>query len=142
MDSMYALMRSIVPNGEWNVYVEALINEASKGKNEAIALFIYEQEKMWDRYMEYLRNTPSIYCLDYAPRQVWELYKDELIPLYTLCVRHFFQYASTRNSYCEGVDLLRKLIEHGGNAEADKIIDELRTRKPRRPALIDELSKL
>lgn len=142
METMYALMKSIVPNDDWSDFVDSLINEASKKKNEVRFLFIYTQEKMWERYIEYLRNTPSIYRLDDAPRQVWELYKDELIPLYTLCVRNFFQYASNRNSYCEGVGLLRKLIKYGGNTEADEIIYELKTRKPRRPALIDELSKL
>lgn len=142
MESMYALMKSIVPNGEWSDFVDTLIKEASKKKNEVRTLFIYTQEKMWDRYMEYLRNAPSIYRLDDAPRQVWKLYKDELIPIYTFCVRIFFQHASNRNSYCEGVSLLRKLIKYGGKSEADGIIDELKTRKPRRPALIDELSKL
>lgn len=92
--------------------------------------------------MEYLRNAPSVYDLDEAPREVWKLYKDELIKLYASCVRHFFQYASNRNSYCEGVNLLRKLNKYGGKAEADKIVVEQKSRTPRRPALIDELSKL
>ena len=142
METMYALMQSIVPNEGWSDFVNTLIKEASKKKNEVRFLFIYTQEKMWDRYMEYLRNAPSIYRLDDAPRQVWKLYKDELISLYTLCVRNFFKHASNRNSYCEGVSLLRKLIKYGGKNEANEIIDELKTRKPRRPALIDELSKL
>lgn len=142
METMYALMKSIVSNGEWNDFVDTLIKEASKERDGVRVLFIYTQEKMWDRYMEYLRKSPSIYNLDDAPRQVWELYKDELIKLYTLCVRHFFQHASNRNSYCEGVNLLRKLIKHGGKTEVDKIIAEQKARTPRRPALIDELSKL
>ena len=62
--------------------------------------------------------------------------------MFVLCIRHFFQHASNRNSYCEGVGLLRKLIKYGGNMEADEIVIEQRTRTPRRPALIDELSKL
>ena len=97
---------------------------------------------MWDRYIEYLRKAPSIYNIDDAPREVWKLYKDELIKLYTSCVSLFFQRASNRNSYSEGVSLLRKLIKYGGKIEADKIIFEQKTRTPRRPALIDELSKL
>ena len=105
-------------------------------------MFIYTQEKMWDRYIEYLRKAPSIYNLDDAPREVWILYKDELIQLYASYVRNFFQHASNRNSYYEGVNLLRKLIKYGGKIEADKIIAEQKTRTPRRPALIDELSKL
>ena len=142
METMYALMRSIVPNEEWGDFVGNLIKEASKKNNEVRVLFIYTQEKMWERYLEYLRNAPSIYSIDDAPREVWKLYKDELIRLYTSCIRHFFQHASNRNSYCEGVSLLRKLIKYGGKTEADEIVVEQKTRTPRRPALIDELSKL
>lgn len=143
METMYALMKSIVPNGGWSDFVEKLIKEASKKRDgKTRMLFIYAQEKMWERYIEYLRNTPSIYNLDDAPQEVWKLYKDELIKLYALCVRNFFHYASNRSSYHEGVSLLRKLIKYGGKIEVDKIIVEQKGRTPRRPALIDELSKL
>ena len=142
METMYALMKSIVSSGEWNDFVDTLIMEASKKRDGVRLLFIYTQEKMWDRYMEYLRKSPYINNIDDAPLQVWKLYKDELIQLYASCVRNFFQYASNRNLYCEGVGLLRKLINYGGKIEAEKIIAEQKTRTPRRPALIDELSKL
>lgn len=142
MEKMYSLMKSMIPGEEWNNYVEALIDESYRKKESVKLLYIYTQEKMWDRYMEYLRKNPSVYQLDDAPQEVWKLYKHELIRLYDLCVRHFFQHASNRNSYCEGVGLLRKLIKYGGQEEAGKIIAEQKSRTPRRPALIDELSKL
>ena len=50
--------------------------------------------------------------------------------------------SSSRNAYCEGVSMLRKLINYGGRAEVERIINEQKSRSPRRPALIDELSKL
>lgn len=142
MESLYALMRSIVTGEEWNDFVEALIKECLKKKDVVRRLFVYTREKMWDRYMEYLREAPSVYQIDDAPREVWRLYKDELLRLYTSCVRSFFQSASNRGSYSDGVALLRKLIQYGGKAEADQIVVEQKTRTPRRPALIDELSKL
>lgn len=142
MESMYALMKSIVSDEDWNGVVDMLIKEASEKQEGARQLFIYTQEKMWDRYMEYLRKTPYICNLDNAPEEVWKLYKEELIQLYSSCVRRFFQNASNRNSYRDGVKILRKLIKYGGKVEADKIIVEQKTRTPRRPALLDELSKL
>ena len=89
-----------------------------------------------------MRKSPVIYELDDAPEEVWELYKDELVQLYTAGVKSFFQRASSRNAYCEGVSMLRKLINYGGRTEVGKIINEQKARIPRRPALIDELSKL
>lgn len=141
-DTVFSMMKSLIPSEEWSNYVETLISEAIKMRMNERVLFIYTEEKMWYRYMEYLRKHPSVYTLDDAPQQVWTLYKDELIQLYASCVRQFFQRASNRNSYCEGVGLLRKLVQYGGKEEADRIIIEQKSRTPRRPALIDELSKL
>lgn len=139
---MYDLMKSITPNDEWLDFVESLIKKASKNRDEFKILFLYAQEKMWDRYIKYLQTNPSIYNLDNAPLEVWTLYKDELILLYATCVKQFLEQASNRKAYCEGVKLLRKLIKHGGKIEANKIIEEQKARIPRRPALLDELSKL
>lgn len=142
METMYALMKSIVPNGDWKNFVDTLIEDTSKKRECIRRLFIYTQEKMWDRYIEYLRNAPSIYNIDDAPQEVWKLYTEELIKLYSSCVRDFFKHASNRNAYCEGVALLRKLIKYGGKEDAANIIAEQKARTPRRPALLDELSKL
>ena len=142
MENIYGQMKSIVLEDEWNDFVETLIKDAASSRSYFRMLFIYSQEKMWDRYRDYLRKSPVIHELDDAPEEVWELYKDELIQLYTACVKSFFQRASSRNAYCEGVSMLRKLINYGGRTEVGKIINEQKARMPRRPALIDELSKL
>lgn len=142
MENIYGQMKSIVLEDEWNDFVETLIKDAASSRSYFRMLFIYSQEKMWDRYRDYLRKSPVIHELDDAPEEVWELYKDELIQLYTACVKNFFLRASSRNSYCEGVSMLRKLINYGGRTEVGKIINEQKARVPRRPALIDELSKL
>lgn len=142
MENIYGQMKSIVLEDEWNDFVETLIKDAANSRSYFRMLFIYSQEKMWDRYRDYLRKSPVIHELDDAPEEVWELYKDELIQLYAACVKSFFKRASNRNAYCEGVSLLRKLINYGGRTEVDKIIKEQKNRTPRRPALIDELSKL
>lgn len=142
MESMYSVLKSLIPQNEWSKYVDTLISEAKGKKEIGHILFIYTQEKMWQEYMEYLRKNPSTYNIDYAPEEVKELFKDEIIKLYTLAVKSFFQRASDRKSYRNGVDLLRNLIEYGGKKEADQIVVEQKSRTPRRPALIDELSKL
>ena len=142
MENMYSQMKSIVPKEEWKDFVVTLLKEAASSRSYFRMLFIYSQEKMWDRYMGYLRKSPAINELDEAPEEVWELYKDELVQLYAACVRSFFKRASSRNAYCEGVSLLRKLINYGGRTEVDSIIQDQKNRTPRRPALIDELSKL
>lgn len=142
METMYSTLKDLIAHSEWSKYVETLISEAQGKRDTVRLLYIFTQEKMWDKYMDYLRKNPSTYNIDDAPKEVKKLYKDEIIKLYTSAVKAFFQRAANRDSYREGVGLLRNLIKYGGKSEADKIIIEQRTRTPRRPALIDELSKL
>lgn len=142
MEKMYALMKSTVPAERWSDYVETLIEESFKKKNSVRRLFIYTQEKMWDRYMDYLRKNHVIYDFDSAPNEIRQLYKAEYLQLYASCINSYFESASNRDAYRYGVGLLRKLIQNDGKAEANEIIQKQKNRRPRRPALIDELSKL
>lgn len=142
MDSMYSVLKSLVPQNEWPSYVTSLIAETQKKKAFPRLLYIYTQEKMWSEYMDYIRKDSSIYEIDEAPNEVKKLFRDEIVKLYATAVRNHFQRASNRDSYREGVTYLRKLIKYGGTKEAEQIVTEQKSRTPRRPALIDELSKL
>ncbi len=142
IENMYLKIKTLVPLSQWSDYAETLISESVSKRDNGRLLFIYTQEKMWERFMEYLRKNHSAYNIDDSPKEVKDLYRNEIIRLYSTSVRKFFQHASDRNSYREGVGLLRNLIKYGGKTEADKIIIEQKSRTPCRPALIDELSKL
>ena len=142
MKSMYSNLKTLVPKDEWVKYVDTLISEAQCKKDIIRLLYIYTQEKMWQEYMCYIRKNPSIYNIDDAPKEVKKLFRDEIVKLYDAAVRNYFQRASNRDSYREGVTYLRKLIKYGGTKEAEQIVAEQKSRTPRRPALIDELSKL
>ena len=142
MESMYSVLKSLITQNEWTRYVETLISEAKSNRDTGRLLYIYSEEKMWQEYMDYLRKNPSTYNIDDAPKEVIKIFGEEIIKLYTSAVRRFFQHTSNRNSYREGVGLLRNLIKYGGSKEAELIVSEQKSRTPRRPALIDELSKL
>lgn len=139
---MYSVLKSLVPQNEWPSYVTSLIAETQKKKAFPRLLYIYTQEKMWSEYMDYIRKDPSIYEIDEAPNEVKKLFREEIIKLYAADVRNYFQRASSRDSYRNGVAYIRKLIRYGGSKEAEQIVIEQKSRTPRRPALIDELSKL
>lgn len=142
MESMYSVLKSLISHNEWAKYVKSLISEAKSKRDPGRLLYIYIEEKMWQEYMDYLRKNPSAYNIDGAPEEVIKIFSEEIIKLYTSAVRRFFKLASNRNSYREGVGLLRNLIKYGGSKEAELIATEQKSRIPRRPALIDELSKL
>ena len=141
-ESMYSVLKSLTSQNEWPKYVDTLISEAKGKRVFSHLLYIYTEEKMWQKYMDYIRENPSLYNIEDAPKDVKKLFKEEIIKLYTTAVRNFFQRASDRKSYRDGVNLLRNLIKYGGTNEATQIVMEQKSRTPRRPALIDELSKL
>ncbi len=142
MENIYTLMKAIAPDEEWESHLDMLINEALRLDQRTQLLYIYTREKMWDRYIEFLRRHPSLRNLEEAPAEVRQSYKDEFIRLYGGSISESFQRVGDRDAYREGVQRLRKLIGYGGKAEADRIVAGLKAIKPRRPALLDELSKL
>lgn len=141
-EAMYVVLKALIPENEWPKYVESLINEAIGNRDTYNQLYMYRMEKKWPEYMEYIRKNPSTYIIDDAPQEVKNNFRDEIIVLYSSAVNRFFQRATDRKTYREGVDLLRNLIKYGGKKEAQQIVAQQKTRTPRRPALIDELSKL
>ena len=142
MENMYRLMKSLVPEEKWNDWVNTLLKESEDKRDIRRILFIYTQEKMWDKYMNWLRKNATTYNLDAAPQEVKQLDTEEFIRLYEKDVRAYFQRANSRDAYRQGVELLRQLISYGGKEEAETIIEEQKARRPRRPALIEELSKI
>ncbi len=142
METIYSTLKSLIPPDEWPEYVKTLIKEVKNKRYNHYLPYIYTQEKMWEEYMKYLRKDPSLYEIEEAPQEVREAFSGEIIRLYAMALREFFIDAGNRESYRQGVDYLRTLIQYGGEKEAEQIAEEQRSRTPRRPALIDELSKL
>ncbi len=140
MEKMYSLMKSKVDTAIWTEWIEDLIKDASK--SPYLLLYIFTQEKLWDRYMDYIKANPSRYLLEEAPLQVRDTNKEEFVRLYALCIENHFKYASDRNAYRDGASMLKNLMEYGGRDDAMKIIEQQKERRPRRPALIEELSKI
>lgn len=140
MEKMYSLMKSIIDKSAWSDWIGTLIKDASKSQYQL--LFIFTQEKLWTEYLEFLKSNPTQYLLEEAPSEVRNINKDEFIHLYVKCIESHFKRASDRNSYRDGAIMLKKLIKYGGREEAKRIIEQQKGRTPRRPALIDELSKI
>lgn len=142
METMYGLMKSLITPDNWMLWVESLLKESKEQRKSTQILYIYTQEEMWDKYLAYLRMNATLYSLDDAPKEIRKLFKEEFVSLYEKCVREFFISAGNRDHYREGVEYLRNLIKYRGKKKAERIIEEQRSRRPRRPALIEELSKI
>ena len=133
-------MKETVDDSAWPHWRDALIKDAKKSQYQL--LYIFTQERLWTDYLNYLKSNPTQYLLEEAPAEVRNVNKEEFILLYVRCIERHFKVASDRNSYRDGAVMLKKLIGFGGREEAQRIIEQQKGRTPRRPALIDELSKI
>lgn len=81
-ETMCSTLKTLVGPNEWDKYVETLISEALEKRDTERLLIIFIQEKMWDKYMEYIRKNPSTQTIDEAPDEIKNRYKEEIIRLY------------------------------------------------------------
>lgn len=88
---MYSLIKSNVSKEDWTKWRDSLIEEAIDKQNRNILTYIFTQEEMWDRYINYIKKNPDQYLLEDTPKAVRNLYQDEFIKLYGNCARQHFK---------------------------------------------------
>lgn len=104
---------------------------------------LYKEEKLYDRLLVYVLNSPGLYALqEYEnvlkkeyPEQILDKYKDELSKMAV--------HTSDRKNYAHLASLLRKMQQmKGGSKLVEQIVAEWKTKYKNRPAMMDELRKL
>ena len=67
------------------------------------------------------------------------------VTTFALCfdkIREQAAEADNRIKYKQVCGNIKKLFDYGGNNEVSRIIEELKAKYPRRPAMLDELDRL
>ena len=104
---------------------------------------LYKEEKLYDRLLAYVMNSPGLYALqEYEsvlkkkyPEQILGKYKDEINEM-AICT-------SDRKNYAHLVSLLQRMQRiKGGVKLVEQIADEWKTKYKNRSAMMDELRKL
>ena len=54
--NMYSLIKSNVSKEDWTKWRDSLIEEAIDKQNRNILTYIFTQEEMWDRYINYIKK--------------------------------------------------------------------------------------
>lgn len=108
---------------------------------------IYIQEKYWDRLLALVQQANNLnITLEYHPFLV-KKYSSELLALYLPALEEYGARASNRNEYADLVQNMKKIIKDIPNGKEGVLLvaKKLKERfsvKPRRAAMIDELSKI
>lgn len=126
--------------GEWNKNYEPLLDELkASGQTKCYrSILIAENEKK--RLLEDVIENPYD-LFTYGEHLVKEYPKQ----IYDLCYKEISEecsQAKQRSEYRKVTKKISKLIKWNGNDTARALIEELKQKYPRRPALLDELEKV
>lgn len=104
---------------------------------------LYKEEKLYDRLLAYVMNSPGLYALQEYESVLKKKYPEQILGKYKDEVNKMAIHTSDRKNYAHLVSLLQRMQQiKGGLKLVEQIADEWKTRYKNRPAMMDELRKL
>ena len=104
---------------------------------------LYKEEKLYDRLLTFVLNSPGLYALQEYEKVLKKEYPEQILGKYRDEVNKMALHTSDRKHYAHLVSLLRKM-QHmkGGVKLVEEIVTEWKAKYKNRPAMMDELRKL
>ncbi len=124
-------------------FYKNLKEELKKGKGwyrEDIYLKLITSQNDIDEIMEFVRENPSR-IEEYAGK-LQDKFKDEVIEIYKRYIKHAASYSSNRKDYQRLCGIIKRYKKISGNISQEEMINELMALYRKRPAFLDELSKI
>ncbi len=104
---------------------------------------LYKEEKLYDRLLAYVLNSPGLYALQEYEKVLKKEYPEQILVKYKDEVNKMAIHTSDRKHYAHLVSLLRKMQQmKGGVKLVEQIVSEWKLKYKNRPAMMDELRKL
>ncbi len=104
---------------------------------------LYNEEKLYDRLLAYVLNSPGLYALQEYGTVLKEEYPEQILDKYKDEVNKMAIHASSRKQYAHIVSLLQVMQQiKGGVKLVEQIAAEWKVKYKNRPAMMDELKKL
>lgn len=104
---------------------------------------LYNEEKLYDRLLVYVLNSPGLYALQEYEKVLKKEYPEQILDKYKDEVSKMAVHTSDRKNYAHLVSLLRKMQQvKGGSKVVGQIVAEWNIKYKNRPAMMDELRKL
>ena len=104
---------------------------------------LYKEEKLYDRLLVYVLNSPGLYALQEYEKVLKKEYPEQILNKYNDEVSKMAVHTSDRKNYTHLVSLLRKMQQiKGGSMLVEQIVAEWKIKYKNRPAMMDELRKL
>ncbi|MGL5514100.1 MAG: hypothetical protein ACRDBM_12800, partial [Sporomusa sp.] len=134
----YTILKQLLSEkGVWKTEYTSLLAKLDQNLPYNMYMAILSKEGETRRLLEQLITHPSE-VFTYGK----QLSTDFPAETYTLCLDEIRKQAAEANNrikYKQVCGNIKKLFDYGGNNEASRIIEELKAKYPRRPAMIEEL---
>ncbi len=158
----YDQWKATFPTEEWSSIIEDHIhdtikriaenNESGRGKfgftvNSSVLSSVapvYIEEGYWDRLLELVKKEIELDVILRYHSWLIQQYPEDLLAIYLPAIEHAGDKASARNQYKDLVAKMKKVIKDMPQFK-DQILavgDKLKSKYPRRPAMVDELNRL
>ena len=139
----YNTMKETVPAGEWQQFVDDLIQELDEKSdfwyNKELITTICIEEMYWDRLFETVKADPTFENVHTHEKYLVAEYKPQIVALYEKAIYHYLERNVGRSYYQTACQYIQRIITLGDKETADQIIAKLQSEYSRRPALIQEL---
>lgn len=136
----YERLKKLYSEEQWQAVFKQLLSELEKGHSRGLYLTVITEEKLEDRILEYATANPS---------SIVELYPylinnhlSEVNTLFVDMILYDAENASERRLYKQVCKDIKKYKKACGETNSRKLIEELMSKYPRRPAFLDELQKI
>lgn len=104
---------------------------------------LYKEDKLYNRLLEYVKQSPGLYALKQYENVLKKDYPHEILEKYAEEVEKMASYTSDRKHYREMVSILRKMSKlAGGKQKVNEIASRWRINYSNRRAMMDELNRL
>lgn len=138
--ALYKELKGLYDTKEWEKKREIIFEKI--GKYSSIDR-LYEEEKLYDRLLQTILNTPGIYKLTCYEKVLKKMYPEELLAKYEIEVKGLARPTTDRKRYREIAGILKKMKTYLGGAEkVNDIVTEWKSVYRNRRAMMEELQNV
>ena len=134
----YPRLKALYTKDEWPDILQAILEELRKNSHNYVKVLIHE--KLKPQLLEYCKENNSTITLCYE--HLLPDHKNEVALIFTKHIKQYASYKDGRSHYRSVCDLIREFKKACGVKAAHTVRDKLATEYARRPAFLDELSRV
>lgn len=125
---------------EWNSVREDIFLILKNNFNIDI---LYKEERCYERLLDYVLTSSSVYKLIEHESILKDIYPSETLDLYTKLLAEMSSHTSSRDTYRQWVSYLNRMLDiEGGRERVDQIVNDWKVKYKRRRALMEELKRV